>query len=86
MPETLWGPVNADGDRIVWAIFTKRTNSPKLDWLERRLDEAGILHERGGDSFHAPLLYVEAARLQAAFHILSPVDDIEDDDPMFLEP
>lgn len=87
MPETLWGPVNADGDRIQWCIFTKRTNSPKLEWIERRLDAAGIIYRRGKErSFHAPFLYVDSARLRAAWDILSPVDDIEDDDPMFLEP
>ena len=67
-----------------WAQFTKRTNDPKLEWLETKMDEAGIRSRRNGESFHVPILEVDAARLDDEWAILEPVDDIEDDDPMFL--
>ena len=66
-----------------WAQFTKRTDDPKLSWLERQLDERGIPHRRNGWSFHAPILEVLEEHLNAAWELLTPVDDIEDDDPMF---
>jgi hypothetical protein len=64
--------------------FTKRTNDPKLSWLEDQLDKAGIEYKREGESFHAPILYVEESREDDAWAILNPVDDIPDDDPQFL--
>ena len=64
-----------------FVMFTKRTEEPKLGWLEERLDEAGIPHRRNGSSFHAPILEVEEEHLSAAWEILTPVDDIPDDDP-----
>ena len=70
--------------KITWALFTKRTDDPKLSWLEARLDDAGIAHTRDGRSFHAPILKVDAAKLDAAWAILDPVDDVEDDDQRFL--
>lgn len=70
---------------IPWVLFTKRTESPKLAWLEHQLDEAGIPHRRNGSSFHAPILEVPENRLGAAWSILDPVDDIPDDDPMFTK-
>jgi hypothetical protein len=68
-----------------WVLFTKRTDDPKLAWLERRLDEARIPHRRAGWSWHAPILEVPSDRLDDAWKILTPVDDIEDDDPRFTE-
>jgi len=65
--------------------FTKRTDDPKLAWLERQLDAAGIAHRRNGHSFHAPILEVDSTMLDAAWGILDPVDDIEDDDPRWEE-
>jgi len=66
-----------------WAVFTKRTEEPKLSWLERQLDRAGIPHRRRGQSFHAPILEVARDRLDDAWDILDPVDDVPDDDPRF---
>lgn len=66
-----------------WVLFTKRTDDPKLSWLERRLDEALIPHRRNGYSWHAPILEVPDDCLDHAWAILTPVDDIPDDDPMF---
>jgi hypothetical protein len=64
-----------------WERFTKRTEDPKLAWLERQLTEAGIQHRRNGASFHAPILEVQADKIDEAWAILTPVDDIPDDDP-----
>lgn len=67
-----------------WVRFTKRTNDPKLTWLEHRLAEAGIPSKRDGYSWHAPILAVPESKFDAAWAILTPVDDIEDDDPLFI--
>lgn len=69
----------------MWTMFTKRTDDPKLAWLERKLDAAGILHRRHGQSFHAPILQVHEEDEQDAWSILDPVDEIDDDAPMFTE-
>jgi hypothetical protein len=66
-----------------WVMFTKRTEDPKLAWLERQLAEAGIPSRRNGTSFHGPILEVHPADLDRAWEILTPVDDLEDDDPRF---
>jgi hypothetical protein len=68
-----------------WVLFTKRTEDPKLAWLERRLAEAGIPSRRDGYSFHAPILKVPEQCLDKAWAILEPVDDIPDADPQWLE-
>jgi hypothetical protein len=68
-----------------WTLFTKRTDDPKLAWLERRLDDAGIRHRRNGASFHAPILEVPRASLDAAWAILDPVDDEPDEGERWLE-
>ena len=66
-----------------WVTFTRRTNDPKLAWLENELDIAGIEHRRNGESPHAPILEVLELDLEEAWDILKPVDDIADDDPRF---
>ena len=68
-----------------WEILCKRTNDPKLSWLERKLDEAGISHRRNGHSWHAPILEVLKTQIDQAWKILPPVDDIPDDDEMFID-
>lgn len=71
--------------------FTKRTDDPKLAYIERWLDRLGIAHRRAGHSWHAPILQVDAARLDEAWALLSQevdgrsFDDIPDDDDMFKE-
>lgn len=70
-----------------WVVFTRRTDDPKLAWLERRLAEMGILSRRNGESFHAPILEVPEDQLDAARIFLNrKLDDIPDDDPRFNEP
>ena len=59
-----------------WVPLTRRTNNPKLSWLEGRLDEAGIAHRRNGRTWHAPSLEVGEGDIDRAWDILDPVDDI----------
>jgi hypothetical protein len=66
-----------------WAVFTRRTNQPKLNWLMLRLREFEIPHREHGHSFHAPVLWVRKGDIERAWAILNPVDDVPDDDPMF---
>ena len=70
-------------NRNAYVLFTKRTDDPKLAWLERQLAAAGIKSRRNGESWHAPILEVKQKDLQAAWDILAPVDDLLDDDPGF---
>jgi hypothetical protein len=70
-----------------WVLFCKRTEDPKLAWIEHQLDLKGIPHRRNGDSFHAPILEVPEDREEDAEEILTrrigryTVDDIRDDHP-----
>lgn len=66
-----------------WTMFTKRTEEPKLCWLENQLTKARIRWRRRGESFHAPILEVPKRDLDRAWKILDPVDDIPDDHPKF---
>lgn len=76
-----------------WVLFTKRTDDPKLGWIERQLTLRGIPSHRAGESFHAPILEVPEAYSDAAWALLNErvpgrrkrVDDIADDDPLFEE-
>jgi len=68
-----------------WERLCRRTNDPKLSYLEAKLDEAGIPNRRNGCSFHAPILEVSADRIDDAWDILTPIDDVPDDDPRFVE-
>jgi hypothetical protein len=68
-----------------WELFTKRTNDPKLAWLENQLDLAEIPHRRNGESFHAPILEIPAECYEHAWAILTPVDEIPDNDPQFCQ-
>ena len=70
-------------NKMDWVMFTKRTDGPKLVWLERVLARVGIPSRRNGHSFHAPILEVPKDKLDAAWEILTPVDDIPDDDERF---
>jgi hypothetical protein len=67
-----------------WVRLTKRTNNPKLAWLQKRLAEAGIASRRNGRSFHAPIMEVRMKDLEDAWEILRPIDDIPDDDKQFI--
>lgn len=67
-----------------WTQLCKRTEDPKLAWLERQLTAAGLRHGRSKfPSFHAPRLLVHPEDEDKALEILLPVDDIPDDDPRF---
>lgn len=69
---------------VNWVTFTRRTEDPKLAWLENQLTHAGVYHRRRGHSFHAPILQVPDEQLDLAWGILSPeLDVLEDDDTMF---
>lgn len=72
-------------DNTKYVQFTRRTNEPKLAWIEQQLEREGIKHRRQGESWHAPILEVEESRINDAWAILTLVDDIEDDDPQFEE-
>jgi len=65
-------------------LLCKRTNDPKLSWLEETLRGEGIRVRRDGESYHAPLLWVHPDDEDAALAILNPIDDIPDDDPSEL--
>lgn len=68
-----------------WTDLTRRTNDPKLAFIERLLDEAQIDHRRNGESFHAPILQVRDQFMTAAWQIIGPYDSLPDDDPMFCQ-
>lgn len=75
--------------RIRWVQLMKRTEDPKLAYLEYRLTKMGIPHRRAGRSFHAPILQVEAKFAEAAWALLGErrgrysLDDVRDDHPSF---
>ena len=69
----------------MWTMLCKRTEDPKLAWLEAKLTLARIDHRRNGESWHAPILEVDERRIDDAWAILTPVDDIPDDDPMWTD-
>ena len=67
----------------VFKTFTRRTDGAKLAWLKRQLTAAGIAWRQERESFHAPILEVDAARFDDAWAILTPVDEVPDDSPQF---
>lgn len=66
-----------------WLLFTKRTEDPKLAWLERQCSNRGLRVVRHGESAHAPILYVHRDDHDKAWSILAPVDSVRDDHPRF---
>ena len=73
------GKVLTDDTMRKWVTLCKRTDDPKLEWLELTLALAGIETRRNGRSFHAPILEVRASDEDAAWAVLNPIDDIPDD-------
>lgn len=67
-----------------WVCLCKRTNDPKLAYIEYLLDNAGITSRRNGESFHAPILEVDARYTDDAWGLLEPIDDVDDVDERFL--
>jgi hypothetical protein len=69
-----------------WTTLLRRTNDPKLGWLERLFEKNGIPSRRNGESFHAPILEVPKEHEEAAWDLLDhDIDEMADDDPMFEE-
>ncbi len=66
-----------------WILFTKRTANPKLKWLLDECRKSKLRVFRQGRSFHAPCTYVHREDEEAAWNILTPVDDMADDHPKF---
>ena len=75
----------------VWVVAFKRTDDPKLAYVEHVLTERGIPHRCNGHSWHAPILEVPAEHEEAAWHLLGEdlfgdgqiFDVIPDDDAVF---
>lgn len=70
---------------IEFELFTKRTDDPKLAWLESQLDWLGIAHRRNGESWHAPILEVDKSKLDVANAVVLEygIDELPDDHPVF---
>lgn len=74
---------------MAFVTFTRRTNDPKLAYLEHRLTEANIPHRRNGHSFHAPIMEVPEEFFDAAEDILLEphgkkcFDELSDKNPKF---
>lgn len=66
-----------------WVALTRRTNLPKLRWLLHAFKRAGIQCRINGQSFHAPILQVLEEDRDRAWKVLTPVDELLDDDPIF---
>lgn len=70
-----------------WVMFTKRTDDPKLRWLQFELARHGIPNRRNGESWHAPILEVPADKEEAAWECLPPhLDNMRDDAKRFRNP
>ena len=67
-----------------WVTLTRRTEDPKLGYLERALWAAGVPCFRQGWSAHAPILKIRCDDTTRAWEILTPIDDLDDDDPRFV--
>jgi len=82
-------PIRAKGQQGLWnwepkwETFARRTDGKKLGWLKRELNKRGVMWRQNGDSFHAPIIEVAKEHLPMAWAVLTPVDDIDDDDPRF---
>lgn len=76
---------------MTWANFTRRTEDPKLAYIERLLTERDIPHRRDGHSFHTPILQVPAVHESECWAMLNEdifgdgrrFDEIPDDDAVF---
>jgi len=76
-----------------WVALCRRTEDPKLMYIENWLDELGIQHRRNGFSFHGPILEVPESDHERAYDeiLLAPDEDFgifderPDDDSMFEE-
>jgi hypothetical protein len=66
----------------IWVSFCRRTNDPKLAYIEHRLTEMKIPHRRNGESFHSPILEVPDDRHAEAYELLNePFDEAKAGEP-----
>ncbi len=70
-------------DGVEWSALTRRTNSPKLNYLMVQLLQESIPFRCCRKSVHAPILEVPKQSMREALALLSPVDDLPDDDHKF---
>jgi hypothetical protein len=84
---------------IEWVALSRRTNDPKLMWIEAQLEISGVPSRRSGYSWHAPILEIPIDAFHAGMAILSQrvgqldlgtstaivIDDIDDEHPYFME-
>jgi hypothetical protein len=54
-----------------WVTLCRRTEDPKLTYIEAKLTEMQIPHRRHGESWHAPILEVPASALEAGHALLA---------------
>ena len=54
-----------------WVTLCRRTEDPKLAYLEYILTRCAIPHKREGESWHAPVLVVPAAFEELAWGVLA---------------
>lgn len=74
-----------------WVTLCKRTEDPKLHWIEQSLSIRGIVSRRNGESWHAPILEVRTQDESAAWAFLAErlpgfrrtIDDLPDNHPIF---
>lgn len=56
---------------INWVTFCRRTDDPKLSYIEALLTDRGIPHRRAGWSRHAPILQVPKANESECWRLLA---------------
>ena len=66
-----------------WITLCRRTEDPKLLYIEKLLATHGIDSRRNGYSFHGPILEVRRQDLEAAWEMLMVIDEYPDHDEMF---
>lgn len=63
---------------VEWVTITRRTNDPKLKWLEGQIRKLRIPTRRCGESFHAPIMQVPSTFVAEAEAIVFKHDDEPD--------
>jgi len=66
-----------------WVNFTRRTDDPKLAWMQNELAKLGIESRRYGHTLHAPILQVRKKDWDRSMEFLYTIDNIPDDDEQF---
>lgn len=92
-------PKALDAADAEWIDLCRRTNDPKLSWIEAQLEAREIPSQRAGFSWHAPILQVSVEDFLLAHEILAmpvgklefgdygeiTIDDLPDEHPYFTE-